>query len=65
MDSLLSQMTVTIGGYRNDISKMNQDIALIQQESKALDIKLTNRKKAFKYSAEILDGIIVSPDLIK
>ena len=65
MDSLLSQMVDTLGGYKNDISKMNQDIALIQQDSKSLDIKLSNRRQAFKYSFELLEGITVSPDLIK
>ena len=58
-------MVETLGGYKKDISKMNQDIALIQQESKSLDIKLSNRRQAFKHSVELLEGITISPDLIK
>lgn len=55
----------TLGGYKKDIGRMNQDISLIQQESKQLDIKLSNRKKAFSLSSQLLEGITVSPDLVK
>ncbi|KAJ3302058.1 Vacuolar protein sorting-associated protein 52 [Kappamyces sp. JEL0829] len=65
MDSLLSSMEETLGGYKKNIGKMNQDIALIQEESKLLDTKLSNRKKAFGLSMELLEGITISPDLIK
>ncbi|KAI8893007.1 Sac2 family-domain-containing protein [Globomyces pollinis-pini] len=65
IDKLLQDMEVLLGGYRDDLKTMNHEISSIQDESKTLKLKLDNRKAAYKYSSELLDGIVISPDLIK
>jgi vacuolar protein sorting-associated protein 52 len=65
MDLLLSGMEKTLGVYQQDIKRMNQDISIIQLDSKLLDTKVKNRRLAYGLSSELLEGITVSPDLIK
>lgn len=65
MDGQLNGMVSTLGTYQAEISKMNNDIALIQDNSKTMATKLSNRRQAYSLSRELLEGITISPDLIK
>ncbi|KAJ3273286.1 hypothetical protein HDV01_004644 [Terramyces sp. JEL0728] len=65
MDKVLGDIDGLLGGYKRDLQKMNHEIENIQKDSKELGIKLENRKNAVKYSNELLDGIVVGPDIIR
>jgi Vps52 / Sac2 family len=56
---------------KSALTKVNQESLILQQQSNLLNIKLKNRqvhpsKKASEKSiGYIVDGIVISPDLIK
>lgn len=65
MDNVLQNMEDLLIKYKTDITQMNTEISCIQEQSKILETKLTNRKAAHAYMSAFLDGTVISPDLIK
>jgi vacuolar protein sorting-associated protein 52 len=65
MDEILQGMEQEIGTYQTAVSNMNSEISHLYSSSSVMDLKLQNRLKAHQFLAQDLEGIVISPDLVK
>jgi len=64
-DSILEDMGHTLTGFQNDLFTLSSNIETIQTKSHLLDTRLKNRTKLQLALHESLEGLVISPDLIK
>jgi hypothetical protein len=65
VDDLLQTMHSTLSTHHTDLKRMNKDISNLQESSQGLSVKLENRQKTHQLSQGVLEGCVISPDLIK
>lgn len=58
-------MEELLRGYQDNLRQVNQEISVIEEQSLSLTHRLKNRREAEKLVAELLQGVIISPDLIR
>ncbi|KAJ3216643.1 Vacuolar protein sorting-associated protein 52 [Dinochytrium kinnereticum] len=63
-DSLLGNMESLLEGFQVDLDKISKEIQTLQGQSHSLNIKLKNRLTAQTDLNNVLEGIVVSPELI-
>ncbi|KAI9350471.1 Sac2 family-domain-containing protein, partial [Zopfochytrium polystomum] len=64
-DSLLESMESLLAGFKTDLAKISGEIQSLQEQSLTLTIKLKNRTNSQNQLNTALEGLVVSPDLIK
>ncbi|KAI8912671.1 Sac2 family-domain-containing protein [Gorgonomyces haynaldii] len=62
---MLDQMDKLLRGYQVHLGKVNEEIGTIQNQSWLLSVQMKNRVATEKFLGSLLDGILVSPNLIR
>eukprot|EP00842_Homolaphlyctis_polyrhiza_P007101 jgi/Hompol1/980/HPOL_001180-RA len=64
-DTLLENMETLLRGHQEHLGTINAEISILQEQSRTMTIKLKNRNATQAALNELLEGTVVSPDLIK
>ncbi|KAJ3105840.1 Vacuolar protein sorting-associated protein 52 [Phlyctochytrium planicorne] len=63
-DALLGKMETLLAGFQVDLDNISREIQTLQGQSNSLNVKLKNRTTAQSELNAVLEGIVVSPELI-
>ncbi|KAJ8328797.1 Vacuolar protein sorting-associated protein 52 [Batrachochytrium dendrobatidis] len=64
-DLLLGNMETLLRGNQMHLGQINDEISVMQEQSRSMTIRLRNRVSTQSSLFEMLEGTVVSPDLIK
>ena len=64
-DALLESMESLLHGHQEHLGNINAEISVLQQQSKTLTVKLENRHATQSALFDLLEGIVISPELVK
>ncbi|KAI8927959.1 Sac2 family-domain-containing protein [Entophlyctis helioformis] len=64
-DSLLEGMETLLRGHQEHLGSINDEISVLQEQSRSMTIRLRNRHATQMSLFELLEGTVVSPDLIR
>ncbi|KAI9143306.1 Sac2 family-domain-containing protein [Paraphysoderma sedebokerense] len=64
-DETLERMEQLLSTFQKDLSDVSTEIQSLQDQSTTLNVKLKNRTNLQSSLGNVLDGIVVGPDLIK
>ncbi|KAJ3070045.1 hypothetical protein HDU98_006918 [Podochytrium sp. JEL0797] len=64
-DNMLGNMVGLLEGFQVDLNKISAEIRDLQERSNDMNLKLKNRINSQDVLSKVLDGLIITPDLIK
>ncbi|KAJ3296154.1 hypothetical protein HDU79_007408 [Rhizoclosmatium sp. JEL0117] len=64
-DDMLGNMVDLLEGFQVDLNKISAEIRDLQERSNDMNLKLKNRMSSQDLLAKVLDGLVITPDLIK
>jgi hypothetical protein len=64
-DKILEEMEMLMSDYQSDLGKLSTDIQALQEQSFDLSRRLKNRVSVRKELGKVIDGLSLSPDMIK
>ncbi|KAI9004736.1 Sac2 family-domain-containing protein [Gaertneriomyces semiglobifer] len=64
-DDILNKMELLMTGFQADLGNISGEIQTLQEQSQLMNIKLKNRMDVQQKMNTILDGVVISPDLIR
>ncbi|KAI8615484.1 Sac2 family-domain-containing protein [Chytriomyces sp. MP71] len=64
-DFMLASMVSLLEGFQLDLNTISAEIRDLQEKSNIMSLKLKNRTTAQELLAKVLDGLVITPDLIK
>ncbi|TPX48681.1 hypothetical protein SeMB42_g02918 [Synchytrium endobioticum] len=64
-DSILEHMESLLSDFQTTLGKISEEIEMLQEQSHTMNIKHKNRTSLEALLNTVLDGIVISPDLIK
>ncbi|TPX37558.1 hypothetical protein SmJEL517_g00456 [Synchytrium microbalum] len=64
-DNILEHMESLLSDFQATLGKISEEIETLQEQSHTMNIKLKNRTNLETLLNAVLDGVVISPDLIK
>jgi hypothetical protein len=63
-DGILANMETLLGGFKNELGNIGNEIQTLQDQSNKMGIQLRNRLSTQNQMSAVIDGALVSPELI-
>lgn len=64
-DSILEKMESLLNGFQSDLGQLSVEIKTLQDQSCTMGVKLKNRLTVKQQLGQVLEGVIVPPEVIK
>ncbi|KAI9095927.1 Sac2 family-domain-containing protein [Phlyctochytrium arcticum] len=64
-DTLLENMEATMNDFQCNLGNISSEIEILQKQSQSMSIRLKNRNSIQQNLNEVLEGVVISPDLIR
>ncbi|KAJ3265746.1 hypothetical protein HDU77_004014 [Chytriomyces hyalinus] len=64
-DAMLASMVHLLEGFQLDLDKISAEIRDLQERSNDMSLKLKNRTGSQEHLSKVLEGLVITPDLIK
>ncbi|KAI8822052.1 Sac2 family-domain-containing protein [Fimicolochytrium jonesii] len=64
-DEILQRMESLMHGFQSDLGNISAEIQILQDQSQSMNVRLKNRTSMQTILNSVLDGVLVSPDLIR
>ncbi|KAJ3165680.1 hypothetical protein HDU88_003873 [Geranomyces variabilis] len=64
-DDILQKMENLMSGFQSDLGTISGEIEILQEQSQSMNIRLRNRTNMQQSLNTVLEGVVISPDLIR